>query len=150
MALVSRATPVAILPRPNGTSLVIKTETRGEDGELVNEQYVTEFFRGVETDEGVGERAPDHRLEVDGDPTAAITYRVAEDQTVRYAAASGDDFAIHLDDEFARQVGLPGRIVHGLCTMAFAGQGGPRGCGRGRPACGTADRSALLRSSVPG
>ena len=28
MALVSRATPVAILPRPNGTSLVIKTETR--------------------------------------------------------------------------------------------------------------------------
>ena len=47
MALVSRATPVAMLPRPNGTSLVIRTETRGEDGELVNEQYVTEFFRGV-------------------------------------------------------------------------------------------------------
>ena len=41
---------------------------------------------------------------------------------MRYAAASGDDFAIHLDDEFARQVGLPGRIVHGLCTMAFAGR----------------------------
>ena len=102
MALVSRATPVAVLPRPNGTSLVIRTETRGEDGELVNEQYVTEFFRGVQADEGVGERAPDHRLQVDGDPTAAITYRVAEDQTVRYAAASGDDFAIHLDDEFAR------------------------------------------------
>jgi acyl dehydratase len=122
MALVSRATPVALLPRPNGTSLVIKTETRGEDGTLANEQYVTEFFRGVETDEGVGERAPDHRLEAEGDPTAAITYRVAEDQTVRYAAASGDDFAIHLDDDFARQVGLPGRIVHGLCTMAFAGR----------------------------
>ena len=68
----------------------------------MNEQYVTEFFRGVEADEGVGERAPDHRLEADGDPTAAITYRVAEDRTARYAAASGDDFAIHLDDEFAR------------------------------------------------
>jgi acyl dehydratase len=122
MALVSRATPVAILPRPNGTSLVIKTQTRSEDSGLVNEQYVTEFFRGVETDEGVGERAPDHRLPVEGDPTTAITYRVAEDQTVRYAAASGDDFAIHLDDEFARRVGLPGRIVHGLCTMAFAGR----------------------------
>jgi acyl dehydratase len=47
---------------------------------------------------------------------------VAHDQTARYAAASGDDFAIHLDDEFARGVGLPGRIVHGLCTMAFAGR----------------------------
>jgi acyl dehydratase len=120
MGVVSRATPVAVLPRPNGTSLVIKTETREADGELVNEQYVTEFFRGAQADEGVGERAPDHRLEADGDPVAEVTYKVAEDQTARYAAASGDDFAIHLDDGFARDVGLPGRIVHGLCTMAFA------------------------------
>jgi acyl dehydratase len=122
MRVVSRATPVALLPRPNGTSLVIKTETRDESGELVNEQYVTEFFRGAQADDGVGERAPDHRLEADGDPLAEITYLVAEDQTARYAAASGDDFAVHLDDEFARGVGLPGRIVHGLCTMAFAGR----------------------------
>lgn len=122
LTLVSRATPVALLGRPNGTSLVIKTETRTEDGELVNEQYVTEFFRGVEAAESRGERAPDHRLDVEGDPLAEISYPVAEDQTVRYADASGDDFAIHLDDEFARKVGLPGRIVHGLCTMAFAGR----------------------------
>jgi acyl dehydratase len=122
MPVVSRATPVALLPRPNGTSLVIKTETRDEDGELVNEQYVTEFFRGVQADEGVGERAPDHRLEADGDPLAELTYPLAEDQAARYAAASGDDFAIHLDDDFARGVGLPGRIVHGLCAMAFAGR----------------------------
>jgi acyl dehydratase len=122
MRVVSHATPVAVLPRPNGTSLVIKTETRVEDGEIVNEQYVTEFFRGVQTGEGVGERAPDHRLDAVGDPLAELTYPVAEDQTVRYAAASGDDFAIHLDDEFARGVGLPGRIVHGLCAMAFAGR----------------------------
>ena len=146
MALVSRATPVAILPRPNGTSLVIRTETRGEDGDLVNEQYVTEFFRGVETDEGVGERAPDHRLEVDGDPTAAITYRLAEDQTVRYAAASGDDFAIHLDDEFARRVGLPGRIVHGLCTMAFAGKAVLEAAGVDDP---RAVRRIAVRFSAP-
>jgi acyl dehydratase len=122
MRVVSRATPVAVLPRPNGTSLVIKTETRDEDGELVSKQYVTEFFRGVQAGEGVGERAPDHRLEADGDPLAELTYPVAEDQTARYAAASGDDFAIHLDDDFARGVGLPGRIVHGLCAMAFAGR----------------------------
>lgn len=122
MTLFSRATPVALLGRPNGASLVIKTESRTEDGELVNEQYVTEFFRGADAAERRGNRAPDHRLDVDGDPLAEITYRVAEDQTIRYAGASGDDFAIHLDDEFARRVGLPGRIVHGLCTMAFAGR----------------------------
>lgn len=120
--VVSRATPVSLLGRPNGTTLVTLTETRTEDGELVNEQYLTTFFRGVEAPATVGERAPDHRLEVDGEPSAEITYRVADDQTVRYADASGDHFAIHLDDEFARSVGLPGRIVHGLCTMAFTGR----------------------------
>jgi acyl dehydratase len=38
--------------------------------------------------------------------------------TVRYAGASGDFNPIHIDAEFARQVGLPGRILHGLWTMA--------------------------------
>lgn len=142
MTLTSRATPVSLLGRPNGTSLVIRTESFGEDGELVNEQYVTEFFRGVETDESVGERAPDHRLEVDdAEPASEITYPIALDQTERYAAASGDDFAIHLDDEFARRVGLPGRIVHGLCTLAFAGRAV-------REAAGVDDPHAVRRLAV--
>ena len=38
--------------------------------------------------------------------------------TVRYAGASGDFNPIHIDEEFARTVGLPGRILHGLWTMA--------------------------------
>lgn len=38
--------------------------------------------------------------------------------TVRYAGASGDYNPIHIDEEFARAVGLPGRILHGLWTMA--------------------------------
>jgi acyl dehydratase len=38
--------------------------------------------------------------------------------TVRYAGASGDFNPIHIDEEFAQQVGLPGRIIHGLWTMA--------------------------------
>lgn len=38
--------------------------------------------------------------------------------TVRYAGASGDFNPIHVDEEFAQQVGLPGRILHGLWTMA--------------------------------
>jgi acyl dehydratase len=38
--------------------------------------------------------------------------------TVRYAGASGDFNPIHIDEEFATQVGLPGRILHGLWTMA--------------------------------
>jgi acyl dehydratase len=54
--------------------------------------------------------------------------------TVRYAGASGDFNPIHIDEAFAQQVGLPGRILHGLWTMAqvarahteaLGGEGGP-------------------------
>ena len=50
----------------------------------------------------------------------AIELRVTPDPytTVRYAGASGDFNPIHVDEEFAKQVGLPGRILHGLWTMA--------------------------------
>jgi acyl dehydratase len=46
--------------------------------------------------------------------------RVTPDKylTVRYAGASGDFNPIHIDEQFAREVGLPGRILHGLYTMA--------------------------------
>jgi acyl dehydratase len=49
-----------------------------------------------------------------------IELRVTPDPyvTVRYAGASGDYNPIHIDEEFAQQVGLPGRILHGLWTMA--------------------------------
>ena len=48
------------------------------------------------------------RLEITPDPYV----------TVRYAGASGDFNPIHIDEQFAQQVGLPGRILHGLWTMA--------------------------------
>jgi acyl dehydratase len=38
--------------------------------------------------------------------------------TVRYAGASGDFNPIHIDEQFAKSVGLPGRILHGLWSMA--------------------------------
>jgi acyl dehydratase len=46
--------------------------------------------------------------------------RVTPDKylTARYAGASGDFNPIHIDPEFARAVGLPGTILHGLWTMA--------------------------------
>ena len=46
--------------------------------------------------------------------------RVTPDKylTVRYAGASGDFNPIHIDEDFAKAVGLPGRILHGLWTMA--------------------------------
>jgi acyl dehydratase len=54
--------------------------------------------------------APDDPIELKVTPDPYVT--------VRYAGASGDFNPIHIDEEFARRVGLPGRILHGLWTMA--------------------------------
>jgi len=50
----------------------------------------------------------------------AVELRITPDPfvTIRYAGASGDFNPIHIDEEFAKSVGLPGRILHGLWTMA--------------------------------
>jgi acyl dehydratase len=39
-----------------------------------------------------------------------------------YAEASGDHNAIHIDEEAAKKRGLPGIILHGICTMAYCQQ----------------------------
>jgi acyl dehydratase len=122
MVLRSKAAPIGIHVKPNGTSVVVKVETRDQDGDLVVEQYMTSFFRGVSEGEGGGEEAPSHKLEAatkSGDPVAAVSQQLDADQTFRYAEASGDNMPMHLDEEFAKNVGLPGIIIHGLCTMAF-------------------------------
>ena len=68
----------------------------------------------------------------------AIELKVTPDPyvTYRYAGASGDFNPIHIDEQFAKQVGLPGRILHGLWTMAQVARahtdaaGGPAGLKR--------------------
>ena len=57
--------------------------------------------------------APDPRPD-----TFTLTVTPDTYTTVRYAGASGDFNPIHIDEAFARSVGLPGRILHGLWTMA--------------------------------
>jgi acyl dehydratase len=49
-----------------------------------------------------------------------VELRVTPDKYVphRYAGASGDFNPIHIDPEFAQQVGLPRNILHGLWSMA--------------------------------
>ena len=49
-------------------------------------------------------------------------YRVTREDLVAYANASGDQNPIHQNEEFAKQVGLPDVISHGMFTMAKIGQ----------------------------
>lgn len=120
--LVVRAKPIGFEGRENGSSVVIYAETRTEAGELVNEQWMTAFFRKVDAGPGMGDLAPGHKFDeaLRGTEAAAVVgQRIDEDQTFRYSPASGDPMPIHLDAEIAQMSGLPGIINHGLCTMAF-------------------------------
>jgi acyl dehydratase len=129
MTLVTAATPIGLFARRSGAALVIRAETRA-DGELVAEQYVTELFRGLQAPEERGEAAPGlPDVAVDGNAQES-TFAVTPDQADRYAQASGDHNPIHLDEDAARAVGLPGRILHGLCTMAVAGHAVAETAGR--------------------
>jgi acyl dehydratase len=47
--------------------------------------------------------------------------RFTKEQIAAYAEASGDHNPIHLDDDFARSVGLPGLIAHGMLQMGLMG-----------------------------
>ena len=50
-----------------------------------------------------------------------LTHTYKRQDLVDYANASGDQNRIHLDEEFAKSVGLPDVIAHGMLTMALAG-----------------------------
>jgi acyl dehydratase len=118
----TRAKPIGFVGAPNGTSAAFLLECRDAGDELVNEQYMTAFFRGVDVGESVGQLAPPHRFDESlrsQDPVAVVTQHVDDDQTYRYSPASGDPMPIHLDEDAARGAGLPGIIAHGLCTQAF-------------------------------
>ena len=65
--------------------------------------------------------------------TPLQTLRVTPDRylTIRYAGASGDFNPIHIDEDFAQQVGLPGKILHGLWTMAQVARAQTQAAGAG-------------------
>ena len=56
-----------------------------------------------------------------GDTFGPVTLPVSRETLVAYANASGDQNPIHQDEAFARSVGLPDVIAHGMWTMGAAG-----------------------------
>jgi acyl dehydratase len=121
--LVTRAMPVGVQPRSSGVTVTVKGETRDKaSDELLVEQYMMSFVRGAQVEEATGEAPPAHGFEEslrDREADAEVEQTFDENQTYRYSEAAGDPMPIHLDDEVAKAMGLPGIIIHGLCTMAF-------------------------------
>jgi acyl dehydratase len=54
-----------------------------------------------------------------GDEITRLSRRVTQEQINAYAEASGDHNPIHVNEEFARMVGLPGTIAHGLLDLGI-------------------------------
>jgi len=125
MTIVTSAEAYSVRPAASATRYTVRLiSTDTTEGFPVLEQYVTMVIRDTSTSDKAGPDKPEHRF-----PAAARAHKVGEqhahvdqDQTFRYRDASGDQMAIHTDDEVARSVGLPGIIVHGLCTMAMTGR----------------------------
>ncbi len=67
-----------------------------------------------------GSERLDHFPPPEGSPGPALEERLTQERIDAYAEASGDHNPIHLDPDFARAVGLPSTIAHGLLTMGAA------------------------------
>ena len=116
--------------KETGETFTIAAPIKNQEGELVAEVRGTMFIRGTgsgaRSATGTGEEsAPEVVYEE--------TTKVDEDQTHRYAEASGDHNPIHTDENVAKMAGLPGIINHGMCTMAIAAKGAVNGLAAGDP-----------------
>ena len=107
----------------SGTWLTVRLVSEDGDGAPVLEQLSAMFIRGLKEGEDFGPDRPDHKFPSGARerPVVEAARHVDDDQTFRYRDASGDDNPIHVDPEFARNVNLPGIILHGLCTMSMCG-----------------------------
>lgn len=115
--ITSRARIGAIETKATGETMIVELGATNQDGVAVNRTIFSVFIRGG----GRRGTAAEPRAEkpVRGEPVVTVAQTIDADQTVRYAEASGDRNPIHVDENVAKMAGLPGIIVHGLCTMAF-------------------------------
>ncbi len=114
--------------KETGETFTVKGTETNQDGKVVAEVRGTMFIRGS----GSGTRSA-ALPEAQRDVVYEETTKVDDDQTYRYAEASGDHNPIHVDENTAKMAGLPGIILHGMCTMAMAAKGAVNGLAGGDP-----------------
>lgn len=106
-----------ITVKEKGAILGWQIEGKNQHGDIVVRSR-WEFF-----DRSAGSGKPDVKISNPVSPSAiewTDSMRVRNGQSYIYAEPSMDQSPLHVDDEFAKNVGLPGVILQGLCTMAFA------------------------------
>lgn len=133
--ITSQSKIVGMEEKATGELLLLEGTSTKADGTPVLKGLCGFFIRGEKKGDGGPKPEPEK-------PPSNLLFtqamEVTQDQSLRYAEASGDHNPIHVNDDFARSVGLPGIILQGLCTMAFVAKavvdtvlkGDPRGLKR--------------------
>jgi len=139
-------TPVleTIESKESGETFTVAAVQTNETGEVVAETRGTMFIRGTGSRKAAVADA--RASEEDHEIVYEESSKVDEDQPKRYAEASGDHNPIHLDEATAKMAGLPGVILHGMCTMAIAAKAAVNGLAGGDP---TKVRRVAVRFSRP-
>ena len=116
--ITASAKIISIETKASGETMTVELLAANQSGQPVNKTLFSAFIRGGRNRDAV--RAESTAAEPPrGEPDFSVGQKIDDDQTYRYADASGDRNPIHTDPSVARMAGLPGIIVHGLCTMAF-------------------------------
>ncbi|HEX2259028.1 MAG TPA: MaoC/PaaZ C-terminal domain-containing protein [Actinomycetota bacterium] len=130
-----------------GHFFTVKMDLNNEGGQLAAEAKSKMFIRKS----GSGGRAPKGEDEKEPVYILETPEKVDENQTYRYAEASGDDNPIHVDPEYARDTAqLPGIILQGMCTMAFAAKAVLNGVGGADPSRLRKIKVSFARPAFPG
>jgi len=126
-------TPIleSVEDKGKGATFVSKF-TAERDGDLVVEAFATIFVRGAGSGEERKKSAPPEPPAKVAE-RAKFTSHVPEEMPAAYAEASGDHNPIHLSEEVAQAIGLPGRINHGLGTLSLVAGGLVRELADGDP-----------------
>lgn len=134
----------SIEQKETGETFTVKIDVTNQDDEDVATVRATSFIRGS----GSGSKKPSSGggQEEERKIVHEESVKVDEDQTYRYAEASGDSNPIHQDENIAKMAGLPGIILHGMCTMAMATKGAVDGLAGGDP---TRVKRVAVRFSKP-
>jgi acyl dehydratase len=110
---------------PAGVQVPQKIVVSDAAGPAVTHYWTTLFIGGQIDPPVQGERLANHLLpdEAKTRPAGTYTTQATGDQSFRYAGASTDHAAIHIDDLAAQGAGFRSKFLQGLCTFAMCSGG---------------------------
>lgn len=120
--LTSVASVAGVEPGRSGARLTVRTETTDSDGDVIALSFTSSVFRGIHMD---GDRRipdmPMRQMPIAG-ADSHKTRQIVIDQLAPYvfSECARDYGIIHTDIDAATRAGLPGLILHGTGTIAYA------------------------------